>query len=563
MEIVKTDVLVLGGGIAGCLAAIKAREYGVDVVLVDKANLGRSGLSHMMSGVLTYFDPDKDDYDTWYKECVEAGQWLNDQTCLDGMINETTTCIRDMERWGVRFQKEKGEFIRKPGVGHIYGGNILMVNGGFQMMSVVRGEVLRRGVRLVERVMTTGLLSSDGELPTKGKVVGAVGFNVITGKFYAFSAKTTIIATGMTSNILLRADAPSLSGDGNAMALKAGCEMRNIDLSISGPHPAGLNCAPGLNILSMEGAFLVNAKGDRIMEKWDSQRMERAIRPIVSRAIATEELEGRGPVYFDATHLDDAAHDRIEKCIPIVIRSVAFSGLDFRKDRIPYTVALGNLSCGGIKVNKERAATIRALYAVGAASDHGEVGAGEYLSPGIASAIGGYRAGEAAAKYSAEVEQTAINERQIQILQKQIFAPLNRDLGLSPREVTQHCKNIIRRGLLGPIKNEKGLNEAIDIAKELREKEIPRLVARDYHELAKCVGLDNALHFLELYPSCSLLRKETRGSHWRSDYPAKDDANWLKWVIAKKDGDCIKVWAEPIPFDNYRIKPKSMKQSNN
>ena len=206
-EVLKTDVLVLGGGIAGCFAAIKAKESGLDVVLVDKGNLGRSGLSPMMSGVLTYFDPAEDNYDEWYKECVEASDWIADQKVLDGMISETTRCIRDMDDWGVKFQKEGDRFIRKPMVGHIHARNILMTNGGLQMMSVVRGEVLRRGARVIERVMATDLLTSDGQLPTKGRVIGSIGFNIRTGKFYIFKAKATVIATGMMFMIIVGAKA--------------------------------------------------------------------------------------------------------------------------------------------------------------------------------------------------------------------------------------------------------------------------------------------------------------------------------------------------------------------
>ncbi len=558
-EVVKTDVLVLGGGIAGCLAAIKARESGLDVVLVDKGNLGRSGISFMMAGVLTYFDPEKDDYDEWYKECVELGQWINDQKCLEGMINETTGRIRDLDSWGVEFQKVGGEFIRKPGVGHIHARNILMTNGGFQMMLVVRGEVLRRGVRVIERVMTTDLLTSDGELPTKGRIVGAVGFNIRTGKFYVFRARATVIATGMTGSVTLRPVAAILSGDGKAMAFRAGCEMRNIDLTFSSPHPAGLNCGPGLNILTGEGTIFVNAKGDRFMQKWDPIRMERAPRTLICRAIATEELEGRAPVYLDATHLDEAAHGRIEKCIPIILRSFASAGLDLRKDKIPYTSDLIDVGPGGIRVNGENATTIVGLYAAGAASDHGEIGVTNYISLGMVSAIGGYRAGEAAAKCTAKTGEPTINERQVQVLKQQVFAPMNRESESKHQEVRQHCKSIFQKGLLGPIKNERGLKEAIGAARGIREREIPKLAARDFHELARCIGLGNELLFLELFSRCSLLRTESRGWHYREDYPQRDDANWLKWVIAKREDDGIKVWIEPIPFEEYPLKPKRPK----
>lgn len=558
-EVMETDVLVVGAGIAGCHAAIRARESGMDVVIVDKGNLGRSGLSPQMSGVLTFFDPEKDDYDAWYREGVESGEWVVDQKILDNMFNETADRVRDMDSWGVTFQKERREFIRKPSVGCIYGRVALLTHGGSQLMSVLRGEVVRHGIRLVERVMVTDLLTSDGELPTSGRIVGAVGFNIRDGKLHVFKARATIIATGVTTSVLLGAVMPTLSGDGKGMGFRAGCEMRNIELSsISIRRAAGLTNpqGPGANILFGEGAILVNANGNRFMKKWDPVRMARSTRAVVARAIATEELEGRGPVYLDATHLSEAAHARIEKCIPITVRSLAALGLDFRRDKIPYTTTLEDGSAGGIRVNRENATTVRALYAVGDASDHAEMGVTDIISPGMAGAIGGYRAGETATQYAAEAEEPGINEHQIQLLKDHIFAPMKCKTGLKHQEVREHCKSIIRKGLLGPVRDEPGLKEAIGAAREIRDDEIPKVGAKDYHELARSIGLENELLLLELLPRSALLRTESRGSHYRRDYPRRDDANWLKWVIARREGDSIKVWAEPIPFEEYALKPK-------
>ncbi|MBW2609770.1 MAG: FAD-dependent oxidoreductase [Deltaproteobacteria bacterium] len=554
-EVIGTDLLILGGGIAGCFAAIKGRELKLDVTLVDKGNVGRSGLSPMMSGVLSYFDPKEDNHDDWYRECVEASEWLSDQEMLDGMINQTTECVNHLIDWGARFQTENGKLIRKPMVGHIHGRNAMMTHGGLQLMAILRGEVLRRGARVLERVMATDLLSSDGELPTKGRITGAVGFNVRNGKFFVIRAKATVLATGMTSVVLLRSPANGLSGDGRAMAFRAGCEMRNIDLSQYSPHPAGFNCAPGLNIVAGEGSILVNNKGERFLKKWDQIRMERATRVVICKAITTEELEKRGPAYFDATHLDESSHEKFEKCIPIVVRTLELGGLSFRKDKIPYAPDLVNLEAGGIRTNREKATTVPGLYAIGDASDHGEMGVTELITPGIASAIEGYRAAEAAAGFAGGIEEPAVNKEQVKVFKEQVFAPLARKSGLGHLEVKQHCKNILASGLLGPAKNEKGLKEAIGMAKVIRDLEIPRLKAHNYHELAASIGLANGLTFLELYGHCSLVRKESRGSHWRTDFPEKDNMNWLKWVIARKEGTGIKTWAEQVPFEKYPLKP--------
>lgn len=559
-EVVSTDVLVLGGGIAGSLAAIKASEYGASVVLVDKANAGRSGHSHMMSGTMYYFDPEKDGdrYDDWYRECVESSDWLADQKRLENMIIETGERLREMDRWGVKFLKHNGEYVRTPGVGHYYARNIIMTKGAFQMMSVLRGEVLRHGVRMIERVMVTDFLTSDGELPTSGRVVGAVGFHIRTGKFYIFKAKAIVVATGSADSIYGYAVQRNLSGDGIATAFRAGCELRNIDLTFWSPSVKDFNMSAGQNVLVGEGIHMVNAKGERFLEKWDPRRMENTSRMVIAKAQALEELEGRGPVYWDATHLDEASHNRIEGAIPIIVKNLAVRGLSWRKDKIIYSLFPYTGGPGGIRVSdREGSTTIAGLYCGGAASDHAEDGATNVINHGTQAAIGGHRAGEGAGKYVATAEEPKANESQVKCLKEQIFAPMQRDGGLGDQEVRAHCRSIYERGLIGPIKNETGLKKAVEVAGEIRSEEIPRLKAKDYHELARGIGLSNTLVFLELYPRCSLLRTESRGGHMREDYPEKDDANWLKWVIAKKGEAGIELWVEPVPFAEYPLKPES------
>ncbi len=560
IEVIDTDVLVLGGGIAGCLAAIRAREAGADVVLLEKAEVGRSGHSHQWS-ILGYFDPEAESHDDCYRECVEGGQWLVDQERFEGMLNESTDRARDLIKWGVKLQKDaEGKYIRRPGVGHHYSRVSYLAHGGFQMMSVVRGEVLRRGVRLLERVMATDLLTSDGELPTQGRVVGAVGFQVRNGKFYVIKAKAVVITTGATS-ILWRgyAWAPSLSGDGQAMAFRAGAEMRNLDIAFFRYLLTGFNCAPGANIFFGEGMIMVNAKGERFMEKWDPVRKERAPAALCCRATAIEILEGRGPVYWDCTHFDEAAHARIRKTLISVVRNLEINGLSLEKDKIPATFLLNDIGPGGICVRtKEGTTSIAGLYCGGAVSDHGEDGVTNVLAHGMASAIGGHRAGGGAAGYAQEAPAPAIIENQVRQLKEKTFAPLKRTSGIRPEVVKIRCDDLFDSGWLGPIRNEEKLKKALETVLEIK-KDIPQLVARDYHGLTRCTGISNAVLFPELISRCAVVRTESRGSHFREDYPERDDANWLKWVIARRKGDDIEVWTEAIPFEEYPLQPQLAK----
>jgi succinate dehydrogenase/fumarate reductase flavoprotein subunit len=245
--------------------------------------------------------------------------------------------------------------------------------------------------------------------------------------------------------------------------------------------------------------------------------------------------------------------------IPIITRSFASAGLSLRKDRIPYTSGLSDVGPGGIRVNKSGETSIPGLYAAGAATDHAEDGVDNIIGHGMESGIGGHRAGEAAAKYAMEIGEPTVYEHLIKSLKEHMFDPMKRQSGLKYQEVMGHCIRIWENGLLGPIRHKRRLEEAIGAAQQIRDEEVPNLVARDYHELARSIGLGNGLLLMELLPRCALLRTESRGSHYREDYPTRDNQDWLKWVIAKKENNAIKVWAEPIPYSQYRLKPKLSK----
>ena len=133
---------------------------------------------------------------------------------------------------------------------------------------------------------------------------------------------------------------------------------------------------------------------------------------------------------------------------------------------------------------------------------------------------------------------------------------MKREGGLSRREVRALCIKILEQGLLGPIRNDDGLKAAIEALEEIRERAIPRLMAKDHHDLAGAIGVENGVLFLELLGRCARVRTESRGPHFREDHPDTEGSNWLRWVVAKKVGEEIRVREEPIPFKEYPLQPK-------
>ncbi len=557
---VETDVLVIGGGIAACLAAIEARSKSLDVMLVDKGHLGRSGNSPLMSGVLSCFDPEEDDYDTWLKNCVEVGEYLNEQDIVSQVIPETANVIRDLQSWGAEFIKKEGKVERYRSIGGTM--NAKMIRGGIQLMDAVRGEVIRRGVRLVERVMVVHLLTSDGEQPTGGKVAGALGFDLRTGRVYVFKAKAVIMATGAVMPQRYRCQSPFvLSADGIMMGFRAGSQLKNLEFTLGGPSPADLNLASGSHLLFGQGAYLRNEKGERFMKKYDPVNMERAAKNALGIAVAKEYdrdyFEGRVPIVFlDARHLDGQAHEAIKKGLPIYVRMLEKAGLDLTKDLIRYRITVqACIGAGGIRIDKDRASTVAGLYAAGSTGDHAEDGVTNVIGHGMESAVSGRIAGRSAAHYASQAEKPIVKESQAEMLAEEMLQPLNRSKGIEPQATNEDIGRIWE--LVSVLRNEKLLNQALEEIKELKTEKISKLWARDYHRLAAALGASNKVSFLELFCDFAMRRNESRGGHFRVDYPERDDTNWLKWIICERAAEGPRIWTETVPFERYPLKAPS------
>ncbi len=553
------DVLVIGGGLAGTWAAIRAKELTGNVVLVDKAKISKSGTSTFAAGVMLAPQAG-DDFDAWLKEIVEQGNYINDQDWVKVILNEQLKIISELQRWGVEFEKDKeGKLVRIVGRGHI-NTRILMFHGS-QFMQTMREQVIKRKIQLVERVMITDLLTSDGRYPTEESVVGAVGFNVRSGEFQVFRAKSVIIASGGMYGFCW--GAKNIVGDGLAMGYRAGSELQNMEFALAREawiFDRKYKTGQGLNMWQGAGMHLVNRLGERFMEKYEPILKERARLAELFLGVAKEYIEGRGPVYMDMRHFSQETWDRFRRVTPRGMQ--LFDILEPWKRRLQFDFGAGGFSAlvYGIKNNTFCETNLPGLYAAGEAG--GFPGHGTYSVGGFNLAsccVSGHRAGEYAAMYSRIAGETEINQTQSDRLEEHTYEALSVKDGFSPDEIHANIKEVTAVPY-AIFRNEKKLNKILGELGKVKEL-LPKLSARDYHVLVRTNEVKNYLLCIELIYKAALERRESRGPHSRSDYPYRDDINWLKYVVLRSEGDDkTNVRLEPIPIYRYPVKPEKLER---
>jgi len=552
------DVLVIGGGLAGTWAALRAKDLADNVVLVEKAKVSRSGCSSFAAGVMLCPFPE-DNLTEWAEELVERGEYLCDQDWVELLLHEQVERIKDMERMGFPFERDDaGKIIRIVGRAHIRT-RMLMFHGK-KLMEAMRQEILKKGVRLVERTMITGLLTSDGKHPTQGEVVGAVGFNPRTEEFQTFRAKAVIVATGPACGKVGGGYTDANTGDGTAMAFRAGTELIGMEFCIRGDPTiwANKHLAYGINMIQGHGATFLNAKGERFMEKYAPVLKERARKIEICTAMCKEVLEGRGPIYCDMRHFPPETFERFRKVIPHTMRVFDAAGIDPSAQLIEYAPRWGVYVVsgeGGIKINLDCETNVPGLYAAGTGGWNPTQGTYSVGGNNLAfCCVSGFRAGERAAKFALDKNGVALQADQVRALKEATLAPLNRKDGCVPDEIFERIQRAAIPARFGVFKSEARIKHVLSELNKVK-RESSRLTATNYHELVKANEAPNYALLSELTFRAAIERKESRGFHFREDYAERDDVSWLKWIILKLQKGKVQVSFEPIPIDRYPFQP--------
>lgn len=540
-HILSTDVLVVGGGIAGLTAAIRAKELGVDVILACKAMAGRSGASVFIGGDYNHY-PLETDLDEAVKTGIRRSEYIDDQELVDMIVRRARGIIsKSIERWGVKYLKRGGDF--RGSFSHGVPG-ICFKGGGPGLMGTVRTEAERVGVKIIDRVMVCELLTSAGKHSTKGNIVGTVGFDIRSGEFHVFKAKAVVLATGnWTIQVPYSEYDGSITGDGQGMAFRAGAEMRKMEQIAFQVKPAhGSVCDAEIGKFDRGLQQTVDKDGREIRYLADKDKKYVRGKSVLPAMKAIK--EGRG-VY--TSYRRGTAEDFLDlmDIAPYATRALVAAGYEIPKDLVLNQISFyGSGQGGGLKVNKNMETSIPGLFAAGSVTER------MYSSvQGITGAlITGWIAADGAARYAEKVSTPEVQGDQIDRLKSLIYGPLRVKDGVTYLQLRRKIRRIFEQGLGPGTRNKENLDKAVGEIEGIKKENLPRLMARDTHELMMANGNRNILEYMYLVAKAALMRTESRGAHLRTDYPERDDENWMKWIVAKMEDGEIRFWTEDIPM---------------
>ena len=505
---IETDVLVIGGGMAGCFAAIKAREKSASVTLVDKGYVGKSGQTPF-AGTFAVFNPDwGHDLDAWMHQVNSVGEYVNNREWTEIGFLDSYARYQDLVSWGVEFgAPPRGD---GPGPPPPLGPCEAKAMPWRQHAEILRKQVKLAGATVVDRVMIVDLLSCGGV------ICGAVGLGADCGDLYVIKAKATIMCAGAGGFKAPGWPIHELTADGDAMAYRAGAAITGKEFS--DPHPTSGENPAHFGSIMRDG------------------------RPIFGRLFNAlgEPVKGRGTLFISMEFEAHAGRAPLTQKSPLG----DFSRVGGGASGMSVHKAEGIWPAG-----PDCSTELPRLYAAGDALGTMQSGA-VYAVIGMAlsgAAVTGARAGWSAADYARGADFANGAGGDLQPLRDTVYGPLQRRGGFGTRWVTQMLQNAMIPYYIMYIKHGDRLQAALTLVEFMRDHLVPKLTAADPHELRLAHETRNMVLNAEMRLRASLFRTESRGCHYREDHPRRDDPHWLAWVLLKQAGGNMQVMRETIP----------------
>lgn len=543
------DVLVIGGGTAGTMAALTAAENGAQVLLLEKAHVRHSGALAMgMDGVNNAVIPGKAEPEDYVAEITRANDGIVNQRTVYQTATRGFAMVQRLERYGVKFEKdEHGEYaVRRV---HRSGSYVLPMPEGKDVKKalyrVLRQRSMREKIRIENRFMPVRVLIQGG------RAVGAAAFNTRTGEFVTVAAKAVILATGACGRLGLPASGylygtyenPTNAGDGYAMAYHAGAELSGIECFQVNPLIKDYNGPACAYVANPFGGYQVNALGERFVDSdyWSGQMM----------AEVKEEIESaRGPIYLKVSHLPDETLTTLENILHTTERPTrgtfhANRGHDYRTHDIEMHISEIGLCSGhsasGVWVDEHARTTVPGLYAAGdlACVPH------NYM---IGAFVYGDLAGEHAASTLSDVAAPVdLPADQVADAHELIYRPLRHPDGPPQPQVEFKLRRFVN-DYVAPPKTATKLSIAVQTFERMAT-EVEGIGARTPHELMRAAEVSFIRDCAEMAARSSLTRTESRWGlyHERADLPERDDAQWRYHLNLYKDADgAMKFVKRPV-----------------
>ncbi|MHA2140667.1 MAG: FAD-dependent oxidoreductase [Candidatus Thorarchaeota archaeon] len=552
------DVLVIGAGLSGLRVAIELSDR-YDVAVLNKVYPLRSHSVAAQGGINASLSPE-DSWESHAFDTVKGSDYLADQDVVEVMAKEAPRAVIENEQWGTAFSRtEDGKIAQRPFGGAAYPRTCYAADRtGHNLLHTTFEQALRKGVKFYHEWFVTSLVKSEGQ------ICGVTALEIATGEIHGFTAKAVVLATGGFGRVYSHStNALINTGDGAAIAFRAGVPLK--DMEFVQFHPTTL--LPSSILITEgargEGGYLFNNEGERFMDKYAPKDMELAPRDIVARAIQTEINEGRGIednyVHLDLRHL---GKEKIKERLPGIREiSIFFAGVDPIDAPIPVRPGQ-HYSMGGIHCDKNGATPLNGLFTVGETacmSVHGanRLGGNSLLETLVFGRLVGQKVGEYVTD-AGEVDDCTVDDAAFDMREK-IQSILLRESGETPAEIKEEMGRIMDDEV-GVFREQETLESALKAIRFLKERfaniALPKCDSRFNYSLIRALELENMLQLAEVIAMTALMRRESRGAHWRVDYGKRDDENFLKHSLVTMIDDFIKAEYIDVNLGRFEVKER-------
>ena len=541
----EADVLVVGGGATGSIAAIGAKDLGVSVLLVNKGFLGRTGITASTQGGVAGVLQSPDEPERFVQDMLKCGHQLNNLGHVRRFVNEINGgAVLDLERFGVTFDRDADDHLRALGAGgHSFPRMIMAtwLNSTTILRYGLIPQILRKGIRVVDQVIITKLLLDDG------RVCGAVGLNVRAGTIEAFRAKAVVLATGNAAQLFGESAGRSATGDGYSLAYRAGACLRDMEFvscTIGLAYPEGLRGKVVGEPATIPGSKpqLFNALNERFLEKYypDATLFTKDMYMLgISRELQAGRGSPHGGIWYDISNLDPVgpSYPFVRQVLGMLDESVSKRGV-VECALAPYFFP------GGVEFDEQHESSVPGLFVAGEVSG-GLHGAERMASTAMAEAVVfGRQAGRCAAAAALDRTSGKINPEDVSQEMKRLYGMLEQKGDRRVRGVRRGLQAIMW-DKVGFLRNEPDLTAAQRALERLEHEDFPAAGIRSRNPKANLDWVEHIenqflLDCATMLAAAALRRTESRGSHYREDAP-DESPEWVKKIVLQKEGDHMQL----------------------